>query len=102
MDETLTEVAISHNHDTLVIVCSMIVKLVPHIAPNFCGTIFREFRDLTSDHENFPHENLVLSLWWVWLCAVLCAHTAQRALGALVDSKHLHVRGLFAFTANGS
>ena len=26
---------------------------------------FREFRDLTSDHENFPHENLVLL--WAWL-----------------------------------
>ena len=29
---------------------------------------FREFRDLTSDHENFSHENLVLL--WAWLCSV--------------------------------
>ena len=32
---------------------------------------FREFHDLTSDHENIPHENLVL--WWVWLRAVLAS-----------------------------
>ena len=31
---------------------------------------FREFRDLTSDHENFPHENLVLL--WAWLPKQSC------------------------------
>ena len=39
-------------------------QLKYRIAPNF-----REFRDLTSDHENFPDENLVCS-WWAWLRAV--------------------------------
>ena len=29
---------------------------------------FHEFRDLTLDHEYFPHENLVS--WWAWLGAV--------------------------------
>ena len=33
---------------------------------------FREFRDLISDHENFPHENLVLL--WVWLPKRSCVH----------------------------
>ena len=31
---------------------------------------FREFRDLTSDYENFPHENLVLL--WAWLSKRSC------------------------------
>ena len=29
------------------------------ILPYFRGTIFCEFRDLSSDHKNFLHENLV-------------------------------------------
>ena len=42
---------------------------------------FREFRDLTSDHKNFPHKNLVS--WWAWL------HTGQHSK-ALVDSEHVY------------
>ena len=42
-----------------------------HVAPNFVAQYFREFRDLTSDHENFTHENL--ALLWVWLHSV-CIH----------------------------
>ena len=35
---------------------------------------FREFRDLTSDHESFPDENF--AIWWAWLRAV---HRSARA-----------------------
>ena len=50
-----------------------------------------EFHDLTSDHKNFPHQNLVL--WWAWLCTVQCSDYCT-----LADSKHV----LCTFTANGS
>ena len=44
---------------------------------------FLEFCDLTYDHENFLHENLVLQ--WAWLCAVrIAVHT-------LAASEHMHV-----------
>ena len=35
----------------------------------FVVKYFRKSHDLTSDHKNFPHENLVCS-WWAWLRAV--------------------------------
>ena len=43
---------------------------------------FREFRDLTSDHENFPHENLVLS--WAWLPKRSCV---RRSASKRVEPK---------------
>ena len=43
---------------------------------------FREFRDLSSDHENFPHENLVL----LWACHVLCAHANRKRDHAYVHA----------------
>ena len=57
---------------------------------------FREFRDLTSDHENFPHENLVCS-WWAWLCAV------QRSERWRIASTGMYVRvPVTFFHSNGS
>ena len=54
---------------------------------------FREFRDLTSDHENFPHENLVLL--WAWLPKRLCVrpsaseHVEPKYVKAVSDSVRL-------------
>ena len=34
---------------------SLLTSPIYCIAPNFCATIFHEFLNLPSDHENFPH-----------------------------------------------
>ena len=57
---------------------------------------FCEFRDLTSDHENFPHKNLVCS-WWAWLRAV------QRSERWRIASTGTYVRvPVTFFHSNGS
>ena len=54
---------------------------------------FRKFRDLTSDHENFPHENLVLL--WVWLPKRSCVrpsaseHVEPKYVKVVSDSVYL-------------
>ena len=57
---------------------------------------FREFHDLISDHENFPHENLVCS-WWAWLRAVQRSECWQ--IGS--TGTYVHVPVTF-FHSNGS
>ena len=37
--------------------CVESVPATYRIAPNFCGTIFHEFHNLTSDKKNFPRKN---------------------------------------------
>ena len=49
------------------------------------ATYFRELRDLTCHHENFPHESLVLL--WAWLHSVCtCASQLQH------ERDHAYVR----------
>ena len=57
---------------------------------------FREFRDLTSDHENFPHVNLVLL--WAWLRSMCtCASQARSCVRDTCRIAANNVQTLYAY-----
>ena len=72
--------------------CTVVTRVVTGTygalySSKFSWHYFHEFRDLTSNHENIPHENLVL--WWAWLCAV---HIYRIVLAArMAASKYVHM-----------
>ena len=58
-------------------------RILYRTAPNFCDTIFHKFCDLTSDHNNFPHEYLKL-------------RSAARV--ASVARMYVHMQGMYVHT----